>query len=87
MLRKHKTIAETQNLISKAKYAIMKNFLLLLFMTLSSPLFSQNKYASQWKLGVALWTFHSVPFSGELAMADSAGLKYVEGYGFGNAGP
>jgi L-ribulose-5-phosphate 3-epimerase len=65
----------------------MKNILLLLSMVLSTTLFSQNKYASRWKLGVALWTFHSVPFSGELAMADSAGLKYVEGYGFGNAGP
>jgi L-ribulose-5-phosphate 3-epimerase len=65
----------------------MKNIILLLSLVFSSQLFSQNKYASRWKLGVALYTFHSVPFSGELAKADSAGLKYVEGFSFGNAGP
>lgn len=66
-------------------------FLLLI----SSHLFSQNSLTfnkpvfdpHQWKLGVALYSFHEVSLPGELAKADSAGLKYVEGFSFGNAGP
>jgi len=40
-----------------------------------------------WKLGVALYTFNPSSFEGELAKADSAGLKYVEGFTFGKSGP
>lgn len=39
-----------------------------------------------WKLGVALYSFHNFSFSDELAKADSVGLKYVEGFTFGKAG-
>lgn len=39
-----------------------------------------------WKLGVALYTFNQFPFPEQLAKADSAGLKFVEGYTFGKAG-
>ncbi|MFC5409259.1 sugar phosphate isomerase/epimerase family protein [Larkinella bovis] len=39
-----------------------------------------------WKLGVALYTFNPFPFPEQLAKADSAGLKFVEGYTFGKAG-
>ncbi|WP_421825482.1 sugar phosphate isomerase/epimerase family protein [Larkinella sp.] len=39
-----------------------------------------------WKLGVALYTFNRFPFPEQLAKADSAGLKFVEGYTFGRAG-
>jgi len=72
----------------------MKN--ILPFLTLmSSYVFSQNSLSSnkpsfdphQWKLGVALYSFHEVSLPGELAKADSAGLKYVEGFSFGKAGP
>ncbi len=31
-----------------------------------------------WKLGVALWTFHTVSFSEALDKVDSAGVKYIE---------
>lgn len=34
--------------------------------------------AKDWKLGVALWTFHTVSFSESLDMAKSAGVKYIE---------
>ncbi|MCE7072895.1 sugar phosphate isomerase/epimerase [Dyadobacter sp. CY327] len=40
-----------------------------------------------WKLGVALYTFNPYSFEGQLAKADSAGLKYVEGFTFAKAGP
>ena len=43
--------------------------------------------AQTWKLGVALYSFHNFSFPEELAKADSAGLKYVEGFTFGKAGP
>jgi L-ribulose-5-phosphate 3-epimerase len=33
---------------------------------------------SNWKLGVALWTFHTFNFPDALAKVDSAGLKYIE---------
>lgn len=39
-----------------------------------------------WNLGVALYTFHTFSFPQELAKADSAGLRYVEGFTFGKAG-
>ncbi len=42
--------------------------------------------AQTWKLGVALWSFHTVSFPEELAKADSAGVEYVEGFTFGKAG-
>ncbi len=64
----------------------MKNIFVLLLLVSSSHLLSQ-KISSRWKLGVALYTFHTVPLPGELANADSAGLIYVEGFSFGNAGP
>ena len=72
----------------------MKNILPFLTL-LSSHVFSQNSLSSnepvfdphQWKLGVALYSFHEVSLPGELAKADSAGLKYVEGFSFGKAGP
>ena len=34
--------------------------------------------ASDWKLGVALWTFHTGSFSQALDKVDSAGLRYIE---------
>ena len=40
-----------------------------------------------WKLGVALWTFHNVNFPQSLDEVDSAGLTYIEPNTFHNAGP
>jgi sugar phosphate isomerase/epimerase len=34
--------------------------------------------ANDWKLGVALWTFHTVNFPQSLDKVDSVGLKYIE---------
>ena len=43
--------------------------------------------ASDWKFGVALWTFHTVDFPESLDKVDSAGLKYIEPNTFHKAGP
>lgn len=40
----------------------------------------------EWKLGVALYTFSTMSFPEQLAYADSASLKYVEGFVFAKAG-
>lgn len=42
--------------------------------------------ASNWELGVALWTFHNVDFPTALKMADSAGIKLIEPNTFHSAG-
>ena len=42
--------------------------------------------AKNWKLGVALYTFSTASFPEQLAYADSASLKYVEGFVFAKAG-
>lgn len=42
--------------------------------------------AVDWKLGVALYTFSTMSFPEQLAYADSASLKYVEGFVFAKAG-
>ena len=34
--------------------------------------------ARDWKLGIALWTFHTVDFLQSLDKVDSAGIKYIE---------
>lgn len=36
--------------------------------------------ASNWKIGVQMWTFHYVPFVTAIAKADSAGIKYLEAF-------
>jgi sugar phosphate isomerase/epimerase len=42
--------------------------------------------SKDWKVGVALWTFHTVSFPQSLDKVDSAGLKYVEPNTFHKAG-
>ncbi len=39
---------------------------------------AQPNKSKDWKLGVALWTFHTVNFEESLKKADSAKLRYVE---------
>ena len=41
----------------------------------------------EWKLGAALWTFHTVNFPVSLDKVDSAGIKYIEPNTFHSAGP
>lgn len=43
--------------------------------------------ATDWKFGVALWTFHTFPFAEGLDKADSAGVSYIEPNLFSKAGP
>jgi len=43
--------------------------------------------ANDWKLGVALWTFHTFNFPESLDKVDSAGLKYIEPNTFHKLGP
>ncbi len=43
--------------------------------------------AKDWKLGAALWTFHTVNFPASLDKVDSAGIKYIEPNTFHSAGP
>ena len=57
---------------------------ILLLCAVSIAFTSHNP--GSWKLGVALYTFNPSSFEGQLAKADSAGLKYVEGFTFGKAG-
>ena len=40
-----------------------------------------------WKLGAALWTFHTVNFPESLDKVDSAGIKFIEPNTFHKAGP
>jgi L-ribulose-5-phosphate 3-epimerase len=48
----------------------------------------KSKEAEQhWKLGIALYAFHTFSFPKQLDLADSAGVKYVEGFSFADAGP
>lgn len=37
---------------------------------------------TDWKMGVALYSFHRHPFTTSLNMADSAGVNYIEGFSF-----
>jgi sugar phosphate isomerase/epimerase len=53
----------------------------------SENITAANDSTQQWKLGVALWTFHTVDFPGSLKQVDSAGLKYIEPNTFHKAGP
>lgn len=43
--------------------------------------------AQDWKLGVALWTFHTFNFQEALEKIDSSGLTYIEPNTFHNTGP
>ncbi len=54
---------------------------------LSFQILAQKKQKTpQWKFGVALYTFSNMSFPEQLAYADSANLKYVEGFTFAKAG-
>lgn len=74
------------NQFTKLKMTLM--FIFVLSCSLSVLAQSKNKRTKKpnWKLGVALYTFSNTSFPEQLAYADSAALKYVEGFMFGKAG-
>jgi sugar phosphate isomerase/epimerase len=45
---------------------------------------SLSKNTADWKMGVALYSFNIFPFAVSLQKADSAGVRYVEGFSFHN---
>ena len=53
----------------------------------STPDATAEDVSKNWKLGVALWTFHTFSFPETLVKADSAGLKYIEPNTFAKSGP
>src|SRR5688572_818326 len=57
----------------------------LLILLVSVPVMAQGREKG-WKLGVALWTFHTVDFPASLLLVDSTGLKYIEPNTFHSAG-
>ena len=48
---------------------------------------SATNTVSEWKFGVALWTFHTFNFPQALDKVDSAGVAYIEPNTFHKAGP
>lgn len=46
----------------------------------------KNPVANKWNTGVALYSFNKFPMNQALAMADSAGVSYVEGFSFHQLG-
>jgi L-ribulose-5-phosphate 3-epimerase len=46
-----------------------------------------DNVTKNWKLGVALWTFHTFDFPQSLARVDSSGLDFIEPNTFHKAGP
>src|ERR1041384_6863985 len=78
----------------------MKNFLLIALTVLlwlcgeqqaaggkASADSSSVNPATDWKFGIALWTFHDVNFPESLNRVDNAGIKYIEPNTFHKAGP
>lgn len=57
------------------------------------PAFGQEKKGNgvnppkYWKLGIAMYTFHTVSFPVAVQQVDSAGIRYIEGMTFHKAGP
>lgn len=67
---------------------IYRSLCLAVCLVSSAGLFAQSTNTKEkWKLGVALYTFHQFSFPAQLANADSANIKLVEGFLFGKAGP
>jgi sugar phosphate isomerase/epimerase len=46
------------------------------------PVNGPSNIAKNWKLGIAMWTFHNFTFEEAVAKADSANVDYVEGFSF-----
>lgn len=62
-------------------------FFFLVSFLVATHLFSQStNVAPKWKLGIALYTFQQFSFTEQLAKADSARVKLVEGFSFSKTG-
>ena len=48
----------------------------------SNKIGNEQDVAKDWKLGIAMWTFHNFTFEEAIAKTDSAGLDYVEIFPF-----
>lgn len=60
---------------------------MLLFAFFFKPAYSQQADAvNDWKLGVAMYTFHTISFPEALAKVDSAGIDYIEAMTFHKSG-
>src|SRR6478672_6880916 len=84
---------------SHKKYFMkIKSYFFLLFLFMSAFLISCRSHKqtnsstsspsnpSDWKFGVALWTFHTVNFPESLKMVDSTGVRYIEPNTFHKSG-
>ncbi len=60
--------------------------LLLTLLCISSCTKKVEETTVPWKMGVALYSFNKFPFPQTLEKADSAGLRYVEGFSFHQLG-
>ena len=60
--------------------------LIALGMLSANVVTAQGTRPPNWKLGVALWTFHSFSLTESIRKVDSAGLHYMEGSVFQKAG-
>ena len=68
-------------------YKSAKSAVISIFLIYSLGLNAQKKgETASWKYGIALYTFNNFSFPEQLAFADSAAMKYVEGFSFGKAG-
>lgn len=68
------------------KKVVLNSIVCLLFLTSLNIFAQKNSKPNQPKFGIALYTFSNFSFPEQLELADSAGLKYVEGFTFGKAG-
>lgn len=56
----------------------MKRIAILFFVAIAPLFIFAQEKNKDWKLGVALWTFHTFNFEESLKKVDSAKLKYIE---------
>ncbi|WP_221391725.1 sugar phosphate isomerase/epimerase [Dyadobacter sp. NIV53] len=61
--------------------------MLLLTMLMNKAYSQKTDPKNDWKLGVAMYTFHTISFPEALAKVDSAGIDYIEGMTFHRSGP
>ena len=69
------------------KKLILITSMLLLAMFVNTAYSQKTNPKNDWKLGVAMYTFHTVSFPEALAKVDSAGIDYIEGMTFHGSGP
>lgn len=69
------------------KKRIQMTGMLLLTMFVNTAYSQKTNPKNDWKLGVAMYTFHTISFPEALAKVDSAGIDYIEGMTFHGSGP